>query len=61
MNNKTVSIIPTFEMIDAGAQRLISCEDGAVWPDSFDPLQVSAARIQAHKVWRSMWLEANEQ
>lgn len=49
---------PTSEMIDAGAQRLVSWEEGSVWPDSWSPLQVAAARNEAERVWRSMWLAA---
>lgn len=49
---------PTPEMKDAGAQRLVSFEDNSVWPDSWDKLQVFAARNEAERVWRSMWLVA---
>ena len=45
---------PTPAMIEAGAQRLVSWEDGSVWPDSWDALQVAAARNDAERVWRSM-------
>lgn len=51
---------PTPEMIDAGAQRLVRWEDGCVWPDSWSPMQVAAARNDAERVWRSMWLEGEE-
>ena len=44
------------DLIDQGAQRLASFEDNSVWPDSWDALQVSAARNEAERVWRSMWL-----
>lgn len=53
-----VSLGPTPEMIDAGAQRLVSFEENSVWPDSWDALQVAAARNEAERVWRSMWLAA---
>ena len=59
-----VPLEPTHKMIEAGAQRLVSWEDGCVWPDSWDSLQVLAARNEAERVWRSMWLAAaprNEQ
>lgn len=49
-------IAPTPEMIDAGAQRLVRFEEGSVWPDDFDPLDVMAARNDAERVWRSMAL-----
>lgn len=53
---------PTAEMLDAGAQRLLRCgelEDGADWREEFDGIQIAAARNDAERVWRSMWLEAN--
>jgi hypothetical protein len=49
---------PTPAMIEAGAQRLVYWDDGCKWPDSWDALQVTAARNDAEHVWRSMWLEA---
>lgn len=49
-------IEPTKEMIEAGAQRLVSWEDGSVWPNSWDGLAVAAARQEAERVWRSMWM-----
>lgn len=52
-------LIPTPEMVDAGAQRLVSWEDNCTWPDSWSPLQVAAARNEAEQVWRSMWLAAS--
>ena len=57
---KQCPLQPTVPMIDAGAQRLVRWEDGAVWPDSFDPLHVAAARQEAERVWRSMWLEVED-
>ena len=48
---------PTDAMREAGAQRLVSWEDGCAWPDSWTPLQVAAARNEADRVWRSMALE----
>lgn len=47
---------PTPAMIEAGAQRLVSWEDGSTWPDSWTPLQVAVARNEAERVWRSMRL-----
>lgn len=42
---------PTPAMIDAGAQRLVRCgEEPAVWPDSYDALDVAAARQEAERV-----------
>src|SRR5690554_1581183 len=46
-----VSITP--EMIEAGAQRLVAWEDGSVWPDSWSPMVVAAARNDAERVIRS--------
>lgn len=43
-------------MIDAGAQRLCRFEEGTKWPDDFSPLQIAAARHEAERVWRSMWM-----
>lgn len=50
---------PTPEMIEAGAQRLVSFEEDSVWPDSWAPLQIAAARNEAERVWRSMWIAVN--
>lgn len=47
---------PTPEMVEAGAARLMSYEEGSTWPDSFTPIQQRAARNDAEKVWRSMVL-----
>lgn len=58
VKGEAVVLEPTPSMIDAGAQRLVSWEDGCVWPDSWDALQVAAARNEAERVWRSMWLAA---
>jgi hypothetical protein len=52
---------PTPEMIEAGAQRLVSWTDDAVWPDSWVALQLAAARNEAERVWRSMWLECHRE
>lgn len=52
---KLVPVEPTRNMIEAGAQRLVSWEDGCTWPDSWSALQVAAARNDAERVWRSMW------
>ncbi|MCE0760713.1 hypothetical protein LWH94_16090 [Marinobacter sp. G11] len=43
----------TDEMIEAGAQRLVAWEDGSVWPDSWGPMVVAAARNDAERVIRS--------
>lgn len=43
----------TPEVIDAAAQRLVSFEDGSVWPDSWDKLQVATARQLAERAIRS--------
>ena len=59
MPSATVPLEPTPEMIEEGAQRLVSWETGEeVWPDSWDGLQVAAARQEAERVWRSMYLAA---
>jgi hypothetical protein len=56
IRHKIAPIEPTTEMIEAGAQRLVSWEDNCVWPNSWSALQVAAARNEAERVWRSMWL-----
>lgn len=58
MDTKQLPIDPTQEMVEEGAQRLVSWDDGCTWPDSWDELQVAAARNEAERVWRSMWLAA---
>jgi len=57
---KSCPLEPTPQMIDAGAQRLVRDEAGSTWPDSYDPLHVKAARDEAERVWRSMWLEVED-
>lgn len=54
----SVPLEPTEAMIDAGAQRLCRFEEGTKWPDDFSPLQIAAARNEAERVWRSMWMAA---
>jgi hypothetical protein len=49
----TVSWPPTPAMIDEGAQRLASFEDGSVWPDSWEAGDVAQMRIHAERVLRS--------
>ena len=44
---QAVPLEPTRAMIEAGAQRLVSWEDGCTWPDSWSGLQVAAARNDA--------------
>lgn len=58
---KAVPLAPTREMIDAGAQRLVRWEDDCTWPGSWDALDVAAARNNAERVWREMWLAAGEE
>jgi len=55
---KLVELEPTVEMIEAGAQGLVHWEGDCVWPVSWSPIQVTAARTEAERVWRSMWLAA---
>lgn len=57
MTSAALPLEPTPAMIDAGAQRLVRWEGDCAWPDSFDPLDVSAARNEAERIWRSMWCE----
>ena len=55
---------PTKEMIEAGAQRLVSWEEGCKWPQSWDKLTILAARQEAERVWLSMlstWRESQEE
>lgn len=56
-----IGLEPTPEMIEAGAQRLCRFEEGTKWPDDFSPLQVMAARNEAERVWRSMWIAGAKQ
>ena len=58
---RAVPLSPTPEMIDAGAQRLVRWEDDCTWPGSWDALDVAAARNNAERVWREMWLAAGEE
>lgn len=57
---KLVPVEPTLDMIESGAQRLVSWGgEDCKWPDDWSLLQVSAARNEAERVWRSMWLAAS--
>lgn len=56
--HRVMPIDPTREMIEAGAQRLVSWGENCVWPDSWDELQVHAARTEADRCWRAMALAA---
>ena len=56
-----ITINPTKEMIEAGAQGIVSWEDGCVWPDSWDAITVASARNTAERAWRSMYAEAATQ
>ena len=47
------SIKITDAMIEAGAQRLVHWEDESVWPDSWNPCIVAAAKQDAERVIRS--------
>lgn len=50
---------PTRDMIEAGAQRLVRWErDDHKWPDDWSALHVAAARNEAERCWRLMWLAA---
>lgn len=55
---RVAPVDPTLEMIDAGAQRLVSWGENSTWPDSWDALQVEAARTEADRCYRSMILVA---
>lgn len=55
---KNVPLIPTDEMRDEGAQRLVKVESEGDWPSKFSPLQRAAARNEAERVWLSMWIAA---
>lgn len=61
MTDRKPPLEPTPEMIEAGAQRLVRWEDDCEWPDSWSPMQVAAARNEAERVWRSMYLEWSDQ
>ncbi|QBJ80487.1 hypothetical protein [Aquitalea sp. USM4] len=58
---KITYLAPSKEMIEEGAQRLVSWSDNCKWPDSWSAMQVAAARNDAEHVWRSMWLAAPQQ
>ena len=53
-----ITVNPTKAMIEEGAKSLVRWDEGCVWPDSWDPVDVSHARREAEKVWRSMYIEA---
>lgn len=57
----TIPLEPTPAMIEEGAKRLLRWQDDSVWPDSWTPLQIMAARNDAERVWRSMWLAAQDE
>ena len=40
-------------MIEAGAKRLVRWDDGCVWPDSWDGMDIAAAKQEAERVIRS--------
>lgn len=56
-----IPIEPTTAMLEEGAKRLLRWQDDSVWPDSWTPLQIMAARNDAERVWRSMWLAAQDE
>ena len=56
--NNNFPLEPTDEMRESGAKRLVSVEADTDWLDKFTALQRSAARNEAERVWRSMWLAA---
>lgn len=53
---KKLPLIPTPAMIEAGAERMLRFQDGST-RDDWDLLQHAAARNDAERVWRAMWLE----
>ena len=57
---KCIQFEPTDAMREAGAQRLVRFEGKSKWPDSFSPLDRAAARNDAERVWKSMFLAAKE-
>lgn len=59
LGSSTQPLAPTPDMLEAGAQRLVSWEDGSTWPDSWNPVQIAAARNEVERVWRSMWVAAD--
>lgn len=48
------AIEPTKEMIDHGAQAVVSWEEGSVWPDSWSQTQVNRARRFARNAYIAM-------
>ena len=45
---------PPVAMIEEGARAMASFEDGATWPDDWDPLDVARMRADARKAYRAM-------
>ena len=56
-----VPLSPSPEMIEEGAQRLVSWQEDSKWPESWSPLVRAAAKNDAERCWRSMWLVAANQ
>ena len=58
---KLLPKMPTEEMIEEGAQRLVRVETGnELWPDSWNPADVAAARNEAERCYLSMYAAAPE-
>lgn len=58
---QSLPLEPTPAMIEAGAQRLVHWRDeDSRWPEDWDEWMVVASRNDAERVWRSMWLSAQE-
>ena len=56
---KLLPEVPTQEMIEEGAQRLVRVETGdEVWPDAWSPADVAAARNEAERCYLSMYAAA---
>jgi len=56
---KILPEVPTQEMIEEGAQRLVRVETGnEVWPDSWNKADVAAARNEAERCYLSMYAAA---
>lgn len=55
-----IPLVPTPEMIEAGAKRLVCWQDNTVWPESFNYEELRLWRELSVNVWMAMWTAAVE-
>lgn len=53
----TIPLVPTPEMLDAGAKELV-VNHHSVWPDAYNNEEQRIVKSLAEKVWRAMWTTA---